>query len=348
MKSLSTRLPTAEQSVFKWQLTTLVAFCAIAWAACGDENRTAADHGACLVGSCPGLVSSLPPLVVSISRTDCCSLVHRVGPMPPPIFWCNRFEFSGRPYPVPPADLLEHPPVQQPAGRCIGSCEDPCAGLPTPTPSPTIVSLSPTATQTPLPGSIGAPCTSETECATHFCVDGHCCHRCINECGLCGCDGEPIGTPCSGVPPTPTPTPTVTSTASPTPLPPVIRYRLLPASGFGCVPTPPPILLISSGLSGTFTVIASQLQSNSPFHFIITGIAFETLGYTVTGDMGDIEATTSPGMERVTLTATVSINGQEAVLNGTEPLSLVSDSYPPTFNYLKACGAPGRGGSCEV
>ena len=157
-------------------------------------------------------------------------------------------------------------------------------------------------------------------------------------CSVGGCSLSPTSTP--------TATPgTVIPSATPTPA--AITYRLI--NGYSVLfvyseTNSQQVLLTSDLLSGTFVAAPSGLVTDGrPAYFTISDTAFD--GYPITGGRGEIAILHTGG--QVAMAATLSINGESVELNGEVPLSVLSDDFPPTFNGLQACGAPGRTVTCD-
>jgi len=127
-----------------------------------------------------------------------------------------------------------------------------------------------------------------------------------------------------------------------------ITYNLTAGSQIVSSP-PPPIKALTTvqPLSGTFTVVHAVAPGpNTLLHFAITNIQFESSDFTITGDTGFIDVLTIPIPLQVQMSATVSINGRSAELNGSGPFDSSTD--PPALRDLEVCGAEGGSAvSCE-
>ena len=229
-------------------------------------------------------------------------------------------------------------------GRCIGQRADGCECVTecTPCPAPSNV---PTPTATP------APCAGDCDSDGRVTVDeiltginidlgntpiSACPAFSCPPCTVSSCQSgvdcilEAVNNALTGCPPTPTPV-TITYTEKGV-------MNLFPTPGSNSAQL----------LWGTFSVIVTEPGApNAPFHFILTNLAFQSKFNRITGSAGDIEATLSGAQGRVTMTAPVSINEQAVELRGDAPFSVLS-GYPPTFNGLELCGAPGRSVTCDA
>ena len=254
-------------------------------------------------------------------------------------------------------DTFPTPVTPSPASTCTLSATPSLTRTPTVTPTPT-------ATRTCPPAPPPATCPAGEVIA---CTDQLCSVDC--GCGTVTSTPTPTNTCTPGFNPPPGcryegDTPTLTLTPcnhEPTPTVP-ITYRL--RDGSMILFTPPTsggVPAVPEPLSGTFTVVESELVPNSFFAFNITGIDFRAEGFTVMNaasggntirfgclgqiGFGCVEASTLYPPPTA-LFALVSINGEENIeLVGGGPRD--SGNYPPALNDLELCGGPNDQPFCE-
>jgi uncharacterized Zn-binding protein involved in type VI secretion len=136
--------------------------------------------------------------------------------------------------------------------------------------------------------------------------------------------------------------PEATQTPLPTRTPFMVRYRLTEGSSVTySPPTPGPSpSIVEEPLSGTFDVVAVEpTQGNTVSAFSITSVEFQSVDFTIMGNMGSITVLALYQDGALETGLTVSINGQQVSLSGdTTATGHVTSYYPPFFSAVEVSG----------
>jgi hypothetical protein len=136
--------------------------------------------------------------------------------------------------------------------------------------------------------------------------------------------------------------PEATQTPLPTRTPFRARYRLTGGSNITySPPTPGPSpSIVEEPLSGTFDIVAAEpTQGNTAYAFAVTSIEFQSVHFTVMGNMGGITVLALYQEGALETALTVSINGQQVYLSGdTTVTGHVTGHYPPFFSAVEISG----------
>ena len=142
---------------------------------------------------------------------------------------------------------------------------------------------------------------------------------------------------------TATATPTSTPTATPSPTSTVaILFRLTEGSMISLVPpTPDAAGIPPEPLSGAFELVSAPPSSegNVLFSYAVASITFQSAHFAIAGESGALWALTIPLPVIVRMQASVTINGQTVLIEGSNPSSVIPCCSGTIINGLQISGS---------